>query len=154
VIEVIENSNVTTVLRTPTHNAMTRTLIVLATLLFLLAGAAASAEEQGFEIVQSPAPAVRVGQRASVSLSLLPRAGHRLLADGPLLVRPSADGATPERPLYRREDAVDPRSEAPRFELTFTVTRPGARLSAHCTFYLCRDGRCRPIESSVSWTLP
>jgi hypothetical protein len=115
----------------------------------------AEATDAGFEIVQGAAPLARPGVRATVSLSLLPRTGHRLLADGPLLVRLVGDGVTPERPLYRRDDAVDPRAEAPRFELAFVRGRGAtAELRAQLTFYLCRRGRCRPVETEVRWNLP
>src|SRR6266511_1213170 len=77
------------------------------------------AEEPEFDVVVGAMPESKPGERATVSLSILPRAGFRLLADGPLLVRLSGERVVPERPLYRREDAVDPRAEAPRFELPF-----------------------------------
>jgi hypothetical protein len=110
-------------------------------------------DEAGFELVRGAAPLVKVRQIAAVSLSVVPHAGQRLLADGPVLVRLRGDGVKPARPLYRRDDAVDPRADVPRFELSFTPERAGtARLEAECTFYLCRDERCRPVETAVSWT--
>jgi hypothetical protein len=106
------------------------------------------------ELVKSPPAPVAKGQRGAVSLTLLPRAGNRLLEDGPLLVRVSGEGLIVERALYRREDAVDPRAEAPRFELAFRGTRPGpADLRARCTFYVCRAARCRPVESEAVFSV-
>jgi hypothetical protein len=129
-----------------------RTVFLL--LFLLLAGPrAGSSSEASFEIIKSSAPTVRVGKRAEVSLSVLPRAGHRLLGSGPVLVRVHGDNVVPARPLLRREDAVDPRAEAPRFELSFTPVQPGAeRLFAECTFWLCREARCRPVTTTVDWT--
>jgi hypothetical protein len=112
--------------------------------------ARAASDELGIDLVKSPPAPVAVGQRGSVSLTLLPRAGNRLLDDGPVLVRASGDGLAVERALYRREDAVDPRAEAPRFELAFRAVHPGrAELHARCTLWICRAQRCRPVESEA-----
>jgi hypothetical protein len=138
--------------------------IAVAGLASLLAGVtgataeAADTEEREFDLVVGAMPASRPGERATVSLSILPRAGSRLLADGPLLVRLAGDRVTPERALLRREDAVDPRAEAPRFELPFRRPRSpasgagatrAATLTATLTFYICRGARCRPVTEPV-----
>lgn len=115
---------------------------------------AAGAAEPAYDLVQGPAPKVRANQTAQVSLSLVPRSGERLLADGPVLVRVRGQGVRPLQALYRREDAADPRADVPRFELAFRAEREGhARLIAACTFYLCKGQRCRPFEAEVSWNL-
>jgi hypothetical protein len=105
-----------------------------------------------YDVVVGALPAVKVGEHATVSLSLLPRAGYRLLADGPLVVRLAGDGLLPDKALLRREDAVDPRAEAPRFELPFhrQATRvANATLTATLTFYICDAARCRPVTEPV-----
>src|SRR5262245_10472978 len=113
----------------------------------------AFADEPEFDVVVGGMPDSKPGERATVSLSILPRAGFRLLADGPLLVRLQGERVTPERTLYRRDDAVDPRAEAPRFELAFRRPRAPAKepatLTATLTFYLCRGERCRPVTEPV-----
>jgi hypothetical protein len=112
-----------------------------------LARAAGDAE---YDIVVGTLAPSPVGEHSAVSLSILPRAGYRLLADGPLLVRLAGDGVTPERALLRREDAADPRAEAPRFELPFRRTRAaGLTLTATLTFYICSAARCRPVTEPV-----
>ena len=123
-------------------------LVVAATVM------SARADEPGYELATQPPPPLKASQRARLSLTVIPRAGHRLLADGPVLVRLSGDNVTPERLLLRREDAVDPRAEAPRFELPIRAGQPGpARLDARCTFYLCKAARCRPVEAGVAFAL-
>jgi hypothetical protein len=116
---------------------------------------APAAPDDGYELVRGPAPrGLHRGDHAHVSLSLVPRAGHRLLASGPVLVKLRGDGVHPLRALYRRDDAIDPRADVPRFELQFVADRAGAaRLEGHCTFYVCKGDRCRPIETRVDWTL-
>lgn len=126
--------------------------VAVAVLACALAPAPARADDPGYEVVmtvgRNPAGA------PAVSLSILPHAGWHLYADGPLLVRLHGDGVTPARPLYRREDAVDPRAEAPRFELPLGRDRAGpARLSATLTFYICRAARCRPVEQTYGTSL-
>jgi hypothetical protein len=114
------------------------------------APAASAAPDAEYDVVVGAMPATKVGEHAAVSLSILPRAGYRLLADGPLLVRLAGDGVSPDRALYRREDAVDPRAEAPRFELPFRRTRAaGVTLTATLTFYICGRLRCRPVTEPV-----
>src|SRR5260370_40129593 len=66
------------------------------------------AAEPAYDLVPGPAPKLRANQTAQVSLSLVPRSGERLLADGPILVRVRGQGVRPLQTLYRREDAADP----------------------------------------------
>lgn len=115
---------------------------------------AVAADDPGYEVVLAVRAAAAPGEHPTVSLSILPHAGYQLLADAPLLVRLRGDGVTPERALYRREDAVDPRAEAPRFELRFRRDRrEAARLDADLTFYICKAKLCRPVEKTVSTNL-
>ena len=122
--------------------------------LLLLLGQAAADEDPGFELVRGAAPALKVRQSATLSLSIVPHAGHRILAAGPVTVHLRGEGVKPQRPLYHRDEAVDPRADVPRFELQVTAEKSGpARLEAHCTFYLCRGDLCRPIETAITFTL-
>jgi hypothetical protein len=132
---------------------MARSTGVLTFVIAALASAGpARAEDAGYEVVLSVRPPSTDHDRPTVSLSILPHAGYQLLGDGPLVVRLRGDGVTPARTLYRRDDAVDPRAEAPRFELAFRRDRPGAaHLDAELTFYICAEGpprarRCRPVD--------
>ena len=110
----------------------------------------AAPPDNEYDVVVGAMPAAKIGEHAAVSLSILPRAGYRLLADGPLLVRLAGDGLTPDKALLRREDAVDPRAEAPRFELPFRRQRAAnATLTATLTFYICDAARCRPVTEPV-----
>ena len=127
--------------------------LAVAAVAVALAAPAARADDRGYEVVMTVARTA-AGEPTSVSLSILPHAGYHLYADGPLLVRLHGEGVTPARPLYRREDAVDPRAEAPRFELPVHRDHAGAaRLSAALTFYLCRATRCRPVEQTYGTNL-
>ena len=122
--------------------------LCIALLRISIAGAATGDSE--FDVVVGALPAGKIGEHAAVSLSILPRAGYRLLADGPLLVRLAGDGLAPDKSLLRREDAVDPRAEAPRFELPFHRQRSAnTTLTATLTFYICDAARCRPVTEPV-----
>jgi hypothetical protein len=130
----------------------------LTMVILLFARVAAAEEDPGYELVRGPAPDLKVRQTAALSLSIVPHAGHRLLASGPVTVRLKGEGVKLERPLYQREEAVDPRADVPRFELAVTGDKAGpARLEAHCTFYLCRGQKekevCRPVETATTFAL-
>jgi hypothetical protein len=114
----------------------------------------ARADDAELELSRGPAtPKAAVGQKTAVSLTLLPRTGARLDPDAPLVIRLSAEGAKLARALYQREDAVDPRAVAPRFELQLTPERVDWKLSAHVTAWVCRGARCRPVETDATWPL-
>ena len=121
--------------------------------LALVANPAQGQPSEGYSLVRPPAPPVRAGKRTTLSLTLLPDAGHRLLADGPVEVHLAAEGVALPRPVLHREDAVDPRAEAPRFEIPVDGRAAGpGRLTARITFYLCKADRCRPVETSTDWS--
>jgi hypothetical protein len=114
----------------------------------------ARAEEPSYDLYQPSPPALTVDRPASISLSVAPRPGYRLLGDGPVTLRLSGTGLLLPRPELRREDAADPRAEVPRFEVPVVPTRAGqARLEADLVFYVCRQKRCRPIETRATWAL-
>ena len=123
-------------------------------MILLLLALMGADEDPGYELVRGPAPPLKVRQNAALSLSIVPHPGHRLLASGPVTVRLRGEGVKTQRALYRRDEAVDPRAEVPRFELQIAGEKSGpAKLLADCTFYLCRGEMCRPVETSTSWSL-
>ncbi|HEX6838673.1 MAG TPA: hypothetical protein VF334_18980 [Polyangia bacterium] len=111
-----------------------------------LAAPSARADEPEFQIVGTV-------DKATLSLSILPRPGYRLGADTPVLVRLDGSGVELPRKLFRRQDAVDPRAEAPRFEVPFHATATGARIEAELTFYVCKAARCRPVVTRYGTNL-
>jgi hypothetical protein len=111
-----------------------------------LAAAPTQAEEPEFQIVGTV-------EAKTLSLSILPRPGYRLGAETPVLVRIDGSGVELSRKLYRRQDAVDPRAEAPRFEISFARATPNARVDAELTFYICKAARCRPIVTRYGTSL-
>ena len=122
----------------------------LAALLFLLATPARAGDAE-LELSRNAPAKLAIGQKGAVSLTLLPRSGARIDGDAPLVIRLSADGAKLPRALYQREDAVDPRAEAPRFELALSPERADWKLTAHVIAWVCRGARCRPVETDAYW---
>jgi len=114
--------------------------------LLLSASSATLGEEPEFQLVGSVEP-------KAVSLSILPRPGYRLHADAPVVVRLDGSAVELPRKLYRREDAVDPRAEAPRFEIAYRKTGAGAQLDAELTFYICKAALCRPVVTRYGTSL-
>jgi hypothetical protein len=106
----------------------------------------ASPDEPAFQIVGTV-------DHQTLSLSILPRPGFRLGADTPVQLRLDGSGVELPRRLYRREDAVDPRAEAPRFEIPFRGASAGARIDAELTFYVCRAARCRAVVTRYGTNL-
>lgn len=127
---------------------MSRHIRTLAALLAALAFAAAPtrAEEPEFQIVGTV-------DAKTLSLSILPRPGYRLGAETPVVVQLDGSGVELPRKLYRRQDAVDPRAEAPRFEIPYRAATAGARIDAELTFYICTAARCRPVVTRYGTSL-
>jgi hypothetical protein len=119
--------------------------------LLLLFATAARADDAELELSRGVPAKLAVGQKGTVSLTLLPRSGARIDGDAPLVIRLTADGARLPRALYQREDAVDPRAEAPRFELALSPERADWKLTAHVIAWVCRGARCRPVETDTYW---
>jgi hypothetical protein len=124
--------------------------IVASALVATVAAQIARSDEPEFEIVGKV-------ERSALSLSILPRPGYRLLADAPVVVRVDGTGVELPRRQYRREDAVDPRAEAPRFEIAYRPTvatgGAGARIDAELTFYVSKRARCRPVVTRYGTSL-
>jgi hypothetical protein len=116
----------------------------------VMAAPSARADEPEFQIVGTV-------EHQTLSLTILPRPGFRLGADTPVLVRLDGAGVELPRKLYRREDAVDPRAEAPRFEVAFrratATAAAAARIDAELTFYVCKAARCRPVVTRYGTSL-
>ncbi len=134
----------------PKLNIMSGRRGVRAVLLVGLALASPStrAEEPEFQVVGTV-------DKGTLSLSILPRPGYRLGAETPVLVRVDGTGVELPRTLYRRQDAVDPRAEAPRFEIAYrpapSTSEP--RIDAELTFYICKAARCRPVVTRYGTNL-
>ena len=117
----------------------------------------AHAEDQaseGFLVRVASAARVEVGKEIRLSLSILPRGGYSVSADGPVAIDLGVgDRAVVQVPKerYRRRDAADPGAEAPRFEFRVRGLTPGeTELLISLSFWLCREYSCRPIETSHS----
>jgi len=94
------------------------------------------------------------GRNTPLSLGVVPGPGLRLLDDGPLVVELEGTALTPAHRTLRRRDAVDPRAEAPRFEVEVRADRSGTpALVAHLTAWVCRARRCRPVTISTPLAL-
>ena len=119
-----------------------------------VAGPSTRAEEPEFQIVGTV-------DKDVLSLSILPRLGYRLGSETPVLVRLQGSPRVElPRTIYRRADAVDPRAEAPRFEVPFHLlpvddahASAPARIDAALTFYICKAARCRPVVTRYGTSL-
>ena len=125
-----------------------RALGAAVALALAIAAPATRAEEPEYQLVGTV-------DGKTLSLSILPRPGYRLGAETPVLVRVDGTGVDLPRKLFRRPDAVDPRAEAPRFEIAYrpTPSTSAAHIDAELTFYICKAARCRPVVTRYGTNL-
>ena len=93
------------------------------------------------------------GAPASASLTVSPAPGYSLHKGAGVTVRLSvepAQGLKLPRRRLSREDAADPRADAPRFDLPFVGESAGAyTLRADVRFWVCGARTCRPARGQA-----
>jgi hypothetical protein len=115
-------------------------------------GVRAAAEPEPEYELRLPELVTGVPDRAgTVSLTITPRPGFRVDADGPLRIEVSVEpaaGLDLPRRRYARRDAADAQAEAPRFDLRYLPRAPGAyRLHLDLAFWMCGRHTCSPARA-------
>jgi len=134
------------------RSALTLTLAALAAL--------AAAEEPAADAAKTyrlatdgSTSSLRVGEKGKVVVSFVPlEKGVHVDPRAPLKVRVEASaGLRPEKAELRRADAVDPKSESPRFDVPVVGVAAGAQ-EARLTFdfFVCTDAWCVKQARTVS----
>jgi hypothetical protein len=127
----------------------------LAAALVLLCAAPVAAEGVSPEFTLIPGDPVeaQLGAAASASLTISPAAGYSLHKGVGVTIRLSvepAQGVKLPRRRLSRDDAADPRADAPRFDLPFSGEAAGAyTLRADVRFWVCGKRTCRPARGQV-----
>ncbi len=95
---------------------------------------------------------VKVGAPGKVVLWIRPRGGTHVHPQAPLALSLQAPPALKlAREKLGHRDAVDPKSEAPRFEIPVTASAAGAySVQASVDFFLCSDTWCVKQVRSIS----
>jgi hypothetical protein len=89
--------------------------------------------------------AAKVGEKGKLVLFIEPTVPKvHVNAQAPLKIKIEAPaGLELGKGELGRKDAVDPRAEAPRFEVPFTATAAGVQQAkANLDFYICSDAWC------------
>lgn len=96
---------------------------------------------------------LEVGKKGKVVVDVVPlEKGIHVNRDFPLKykVEPSA-GLRVDKLEWKREDAVDPRAENPRFEIPVTAAARGPQqVAVQMRFAICSDAWCVPQTKSVT----
>ncbi len=116
-----------------------------------LASAAARAAEPGDEaastyriVTGGSTTSARVGEKGRLVLFIEPLAKVHVHPQAPLRITVSApSGLKLEKTQLGHKDAVDPKAEAPRFEVPFTAVAAGRQdAKANLDFFICSDAWC------------
>jgi hypothetical protein len=95
------------------------------------------------------------GKTSVISVVVSPASGYTLMEDGPLVLDITGSQADPIKRSLRRTDAVDPRAQMPRFELSVRPYKEGMpQLNVELTAWVCQAQRCRPTTVHVQVPLP
>ncbi len=128
-------------------------LVAVLAVLLLAAPAAAEGVSPEFTLVPGDPVDAAVGAQASASLTVSPAAGYSLHKGAGVTVRLSlepAQGVKLPRRRLSRDDAADPRADAPRFDLPFVGEASGAyTLRADVRFWVCGKRTCRPARGQA-----
>lgn len=103
--------------------------------------------------------ALAPGARGAASLTIVPAPNRRIDASAPLTVRLAvspAKGVKLVRRRLTRDDAADPRAEAPRFDLEVQADPDASgpyTLTADVRFWVCGKKTCRPVRDRATLTI-
>ncbi len=110
--------------------------------------------EPDLDLLARGPQSIELGATAHLSLTVAPRGQQRLLEGGPFEVRVDGPAVEVMQPTYHRNDAVDPKADAPRFDIEVKAKQLGsATVTARVRLYLCAMQQCHPVEAHASWTI-
>ncbi|WP_242346204.1 hypothetical protein [Anaeromyxobacter terrae] len=86
---------------------------------------------------------LKAGGKGTLVLAIVPLSKVHVHPQAPLKITLEAQGLTLERTSLGHKDAVDPKSEAPRFEVPFLAAAAGKQVAkAKLDFFICSDQWC------------
>lgn len=92
---------------------------------------------------QGTTPELKAGGKGTLVLAIVPVAKVHVHPQAPLKITLEAQGLTLEKTSLGHKDAVDPKAEAPRFEVPFAAAAAGKReAKAKLDFFICSDQWC------------
>lgn len=123
---------------------------VLAALAVLVAASGVRAADPAAEAAnsyrietQGTTAELKAGGKGTLVLAIVPVAKVHVHPQAPLKITLEAQGLTLEKTSLGHKDAVDPKAEAPRFEVPFAAAAAGKReAKAKLDFFICSDQWC------------
>jgi hypothetical protein len=124
---------------------------VLATFALLVAAPGARAADPAAEAAKSyrietqgTTAEVKAGGKGTLVLAIVPIAKVHVHPQAPLKITLEAQGLTLEKTSLGHKDAVDPKAEAPRFEIPFAAAAAAGKQEAKAKldFFICSDQWC------------
>jgi hypothetical protein len=86
---------------------------------------------------------VKAGGKGTLVLAIVPVEKVHVHPQAPLKITLEAPGLTLEKTSLGHKDAVDPKSEGPRFEIPFVAAAAGRQdAKAKVDFFICSDQWC------------
>ena len=86
---------------------------------------------------------VKAGGKGTLVVAIVPVAEVHVHPQAPLKITLEARGLTLEKTSLGHKDAVDPKAEAPRFEIPFAAAAAGKQeAKAKLDFFICSDQWC------------
>ena len=107
------------------------------------------------EIASETTREAKVGEKGKVVVHIRPKEKIHVHPQAPLKIKAQAsnDALTLEKTELGRNDAIDPKSDAPKFAIPFTATKAGkADVKADLDFFICSDTWC--VKQIRSLTIP
>jgi hypothetical protein len=116
----------------------------------VLAGSAARAADNTYEVKPSPVKAT-LGEKATASVNVATKTGWHLNAEAPLTLKLTpGQGITVEKPRLQRADLATSTDTAARFDVALVASKEGhGELQAEAGFVICQETLCRPIKEKV-----
>ncbi|HJX63340.1 MAG TPA: hypothetical protein VJ860_05235 [Polyangia bacterium] len=116
----------------------------------VLAGSAARAADNPYEVKSSPVKAT-LGEKAMASVNIATKTGWHLNDEAPLTLKLTpGQGITVEKPRLVRADLAASTDTTARFDVALVASKEGqGEVQAEAGFVICQETLCRPIREKL-----
>jgi len=123
---------------------------ILAAAWLVLAGSAAWASDNTYEVKTSPVKAT-LGEKAIASVNFATKTGWHLNAEAPFSLKLTpGQGITVDKPRLLRADLAASTDTNARFDVPLVASKEGhGEVQAEASFVICQETICRPIKEKL-----
>jgi hypothetical protein len=116
----------------------------------VLAGSAAWASDNTYEVKTSPVKAT-LGEKAIASVNFATKTGWHLNAEAPFSLKLTpGQGITVDKPRLQRADLAAGTDTNARFDVALSASKEGhGEVQAEASFVICQETICRPIKEKL-----